>query len=144
MQNILFLRSEIRISSLEARSKTAFGTTNGKWHWNVALFRICSLPGVFCYLMSQILSGLNLCFTYLDDILIYSISWKEHLQHPGNHLNHLKAAKLKIKLSKCLFFKQGLHYLGHVISKQGIWPLPEKVIAITNLKEPCNVLLHLI
>ena len=53
----------------------------------------------------------------------------------GNHLQPSKIGKIKIKLSKCQFFEH-LHYLEHIISKQGIQPLPEKVIAITNLKEP--------
>ena len=38
--------------TLDAKMKTTFATTDGKWHWNIALFGICSLPGVFCYLMS--------------------------------------------------------------------------------------------
>ena len=120
----------------EAKLKMAFSTTNGKCHWNIAPFRICSLPDIFCCLMSQILSALNFCFTYLDDILIYSSSWKEHLQHVEIIFNCLKLAKLKIKFSKCQFFKEHLYYLGHITSEQGIQQLPEKVIAITNSKEP--------
>ena len=53
--------------------------------------------------MSQVLSGLNLCFVYLDDILIYSKSWEEYLQHLEMVFNHLDAAKLKIKFSKYQF-----------------------------------------
>ena len=59
----------------EAKPKTAFATS-GKWHWSVAPFGMCSLIGIFCYLMSQLLSGLNFCITCLDKILIYSTSWK--------------------------------------------------------------------
>ena len=66
--------------TLEAKPKTAFATTSGKWNWNVATFGICSLPGVFSYGMSHLMSGLDFCFAYLDDILVYSASWKEHLQ----------------------------------------------------------------
>ena len=72
---------------------------SGKWDWNVAHFGICSLPGIFCYLMSQLLTGLGFCFMYLDDILIYSTSWKEHLQQLETVLSHLQAENLKIKLS---------------------------------------------
>ena len=63
---------------LETKPKTAFAKTSGKWHWKVAPFSICWLSGLFCYLMSQVLSGLDFCFAYLDDILVYSTSWKEH------------------------------------------------------------------
>ena len=51
-----------------AKPETAFATISGIWHWNVAPFGIFSLPGVFCYLMSQVLTGLDFCFGYLDDI----------------------------------------------------------------------------
>ena len=123
----------------KAKPKTAFATTSGKWHLNVAPFRICSLPGVLCYLMSQVLSGLDACFKYLDDILMYSTSWEEHLQHLETVFRHLKAANMNIKPSKCQFFKQYSHYLGHLISEQGIKPLPDKIMVSTNLAEPRNV-----
>ena len=80
----------------EAKLKTAFATS-GKQHWNVA-------P------MSKVLSGFIFCFVYLDNILLYSTSWKEHLQHLEVVFQNLKEANLKIKLSKCHFFKKWLHY----------------------------------
>ena len=51
----------------------------------------------------------------------------------------LKEANLKLKLSKCQFFKKHLHYLGHLISMQGIQPLPKNVSVIQHIKEPSNV-----
>ena len=65
---------------------------------------MCSLTGVFSYFMSQELIGLDICFIYLDGILIYSMSWKEHVQHLENVFSHLQAANLKIELTKCHFF----------------------------------------
>ena len=59
---------------------------------------------------------LNFYFAYLDNILIFNTSWKEHLQHLEIVFNHLKLAKLKIELSKCQFYKQHLNYLGNLIS----------------------------
>ena len=94
---ILFIGSKIRIPSLwpnpEAKPKTGFATTSGLWHWNAASFGIWSLPGIFCYMMSQLLSGLNFCFTYLDNILVYRTSWEEHLLHLEIIFNHLKFAE---------------------------------------------------
>ena len=104
----------------EAKLKTAFATKRGKWHWKMAPFGICSLPDVFYYLMLQVLPGLDFCFAYLDDILNYSASWKENLQHLEAVFKHLKKENLKIKLSKCQFFKKHLQYLGHLISEQDI------------------------
>ena len=91
----------------ETKPKTAFATSS-KWHWNIAPFSICTLPGAFCYLMLQILSWLDFCFTYLDDIYVYSTSRKEHMQHLEAVFKCLKEASLKIKLSKCQFFKKYL------------------------------------
>ena len=54
-------------------------------------------------------------------------------------LGVLKEVNLKMKLSKCQFFKYHLHYLGHLISKQGIQPLPENASAIRKFKEPSNI-----
>ena len=97
--------------------------------------------------MSQVLSGLNhFIFTYLDDVLIFSNSWEEHLEHLEIVFNGFKSASLEIKLSKCQFFKKQLHYLGHKISAEGLEPLPEKLKAIMNLvlakniDEACHIL----
>ena len=64
------------------------------------------------------------------------MSWKEHLQQVFECLNE---ANLKLKLSKCQFFKKHLHYLGHFTSEQSIQPLPGKISAIDKLKDPINI-----
>ena len=92
-----------------------------------------------CYLMSQVLSGLDFCFMYLYDRLVYNTWWKEHPLHLEMVLKHLKEANLKIKHGKCQFYKRNLHFLGHLISEHGIQPLPEKVSPIEKLKEPSNI-----
>ena len=110
----------------------------GNKYLNVAPFNICSLLGVFYYLMSQILSGLDFCFTYHVETLIYSWYWEELWHHLKVVFKCLKEANIKIKVSKWQFFKKHLHYLGHLISEQGIQPLPKKVLAIQHIKEPSN------
>ena len=67
---------------------------------------------------------------YLDDIIIFSHNEKEHLKHIEIIFQKLKAAGLKLKESKCDFFKKEIHYLGHLISDEGIHPLPEKLDTI--------------
>ena len=94
------------------------------------------------YFMLPYVTGLfrvSFCLTYLDNILICSSSWMQHLHHLEVVFKCLKEADLKLKLSKHQFFENHLHYLGHVISKQGIQPLPQKVSAIQHMKEPINV-----
>ena len=63
---------------------------------------------------------------YLDDIIIFSKTKEEHLQHLEEIFERLRKAGLKLKLQKCSFFKKHIQYLGHLISDEGIQPLPEK------------------
>ena len=93
--------------------KTAFIIPDGDYQWNVVPFGLAMAVNTFQYLMSQVLTGLNsFVFTYLDDILIFSKSWEEHLKHLNIVFNRFKSAGLKFKLSKCHFFKIHLHYLS--------------------------------
>ena len=75
---------------------------------------------------------------YLDDIIIYSRSEQEHLEHLEEIFIRLKAAGLKLKLEKCCFFKKHIQYLGHLISADGIQPLPEKLKSIVKMPSPKN------
>ena len=75
---------------------------------------------------------------YLDDIIIYSRSEKEQLEHLEEIFTRLKTAGLKLKLEKCCFFKKHIQYLGHLISADGIQPLPEKLESIAKMPAPRN------
>ena len=75
---------------------------------------------------------------YQDDIIIYSRSEQEHLEHLEEIFIRLKAAGLKLKLEKCCFFKKHIQYLGHLISADGIQPLPEKLESIAKMPAPKN------
>ena len=88
--------------------------------------------------MNKVLNGLNFILAYLDDIIIFSETAKQHLKHIQIVLTRLKQAKLMLKKSKCSFFKQELHYLGHLLTTNGIKPQTEKVKAISEMKPPKN------
>ena len=75
---------------------------------------------------------------YLDNIMIYSRSEKEHLEHLEEIFSRLKAAGLKLKLEKCCFFKKHIQYLSHLILAEGIKPLPEKLESIAKMPAPKN------
>ena len=129
----------IRITE-EAKKKTAFVTADSKYQWNVASFGLATAVSTFQYLMSKVLTSLsNFAFIYLDDILIFSKTYEEHLQHLHSVFEKFKEAGLKIKLSKCQFFKTHLCYLGQRISAYGLEPLPEKLEAIRNLAPTKNI-----
>jgi hypothetical protein len=76
---------------------------------------------------------------FLDDILVYSKSEEEHEQHLRMVLQVLREHQLYAKLRKCSFYQRQIHYLGHIISEEGIVVDPEKVEAIREWSAPRNV-----
>ena len=111
----------------ESKAKTAFVTPFGKYEFNSVLFGLAQAPAYFQQLISMVLQDCrDFAMAYLDDIIIFSRTPEEHLKHIEIIFQKLKAAGLKLKESKCDFFKSEIHYLGHLISDKGIQPLPEK------------------
>ena len=108
--------------------------------WNVVPFGLATTVSTFQYLMSTVLTGLNnFAFMYLDDVLVYLETYNDYLHHLNIVFERLQKASLKIKLSKCQFFKTRLHYLSHRISANRLEPLPQKLKAIRNLAPARNV-----
>ena len=120
-----------------AKPKSAFVLSSlGKYQFNRVPFGLAQAPAYFQKLINDVLKGCNFAMGYLDDIIIYSRSEKEHLEHLEEIFTRLKAAGLKLKLEKCCFFKKHIQYLGHLISADGIQPLPEKLESITKMPVP--------
>ena len=82
--------------------------------------------------------ALNFTLPYLDDDMIFSENAEQHLKHIQIVLNRLKQANLKLKKSKCAFFKKELHYLSHLLTIHGIKPQTEKTKVISEMKPPTN------
>ena len=102
-------------------------------------FGLAQAPAYFQLLMSKVLEGLSYAMTYLYDIIIFSKNELEHLEHLEEVFCQLRMAVLKMKHSKCDFFKSEIHYLGHLISADGISPLPDKLDTIKNIPVPKDV-----
>ena len=95
-----------------AKPKSAFVLSSlGKYQFNRVLFGLAQAPAYFQKLINDVLRGCNFAMGYLDDIIIYSRSEKEHLEHLEEIFIRLKAAGLKLKLEKCCFFKKHIQYL---------------------------------
>ena len=101
-------------------------------------FGLAQALSYFQQLMNQVLQGLDFAIAYLDDIVIFSHSELEHLQHFEIVFKRLQDVGLNLKESKCDFFRSQKHYLGHMLSAEGIQPLPEKLDSITNMPAPEN------
>ena len=119
-----------------SRAKTAFVTPFGKYEFLMVPFGLAQAPAYFQLLMNKVLKGLKFVMTYLDDIIIFSQDELQHLEHLEIVFSHLWEAGLKMKHSKCDFFKSEIHYLGHLISPEGISPLPNKLDSIKHMPVP--------
>ena len=122
------------------KEKTAFACHKDLFEFNVMPFGLSNAPAVFQELMSVVLQGCNNFATaYLDDILVFSATLEEHLEHLSIIFDKLRQHKLKLKLKKCGFLKLETNYLGFVISEDGIQPDQKKVEAIRGLPAPTCV-----
>lgn len=90
--------------------KTAFTTGSGLYHFNVLPFGLCNAPASFERLMERVLYGLHwkICLVYLDDIIVYSSSFEQHLERLQKVLDCLQSAGLKLKPQKCKLFRTEL------------------------------------
>ena len=119
-----------------SRAKTAFVMPFGKYEFLMVPFGLAQAPAYFQLLMNKVLKGLKFAMTYLDNIIIFSQDELQHLEHLEIVFSHLREAGLKMKCSKCDFFKSEIHYLGHLISPEGISPLPNKLDSIRHMPVP--------
>ncbi len=103
-------------------------------------YGIINGPSVFSRLMTIVLESLDhFAISYLDDILVFSETEQEHLNHIQQVFDRLREHKLKLKLTKCSFMQAETQYLGHIVNESGISPDPEKVEAIRSMSAPTSV-----
>ena len=119
-------------------AKTAFRTHHGHYEFLVMPFGLSNAPATFQALMNDVLRPYlrKFVLVFFDDILIYSASWAEHLQHVGIVLETLQAHHLHLKRSKCSFGATSVAYLGHVISEGGVAMDADKVAAVASWPPP--------
>ena len=121
----------------ESRAKSAFIVPMGKWQFKHTPFGLSQAPVYFQLLIDKVLMGCSgFTMGYLDDIIIFSKTEEEHLQHLEEIFNRLCKFGLKMKREKCSFFKKHIQYLGHLVSENGFEPLPEKLESIRKMPAP--------
>ena len=120
----------------ESRPKTAFISSFGKWEFKRCPFGLAQAPAYFQRLVNEVLSGLTFASGYLDDILVFSPDMETHLKHLKSLFEKLREADLKLKEVRCNFLKKHIQYLGHIVSREGITPVPEKLESIRNILPP--------
>ena len=104
-------------------------------------FGLTNAPATFQRLMECVLAGLTgeQCLIYLDDIIVFSSTFEEHLRRLANVFAALREAGLKLKPSKCFFAQKEVHYLGHVISAAGVSPDPAKTEVVSSYPIPTDL-----
>ena len=114
--------------------KTAFQTHFGQFEFRVMPFGLTGAPGTFQAAMNSTLAPLlrKFVLVFFDDILIYSRTYEEHLDHLKQVFELLQVHDWKLKLSKCAFAQRSINYLGHVISGDGVATDPEKITTVTS------------
>lgn len=120
------------------KEKTAFATPDGLFEFNVMPFGLCNAPATFERMIDTVLRGLKwkTCLCYLDDIVIFSSSFSQHLERLDEVLTCLAKAGLQLNTKKCRFASRSIKVLGHVVSKLGIEPDPDKVAAVLHFPRP--------
>ena len=123
----------------ESKEKTAFVCHHGLYQYCRMPFGLTNAPATFQRLMDKLFTGWNFVFIYLDDILIASKSFSEHITHITQVLQRLQEAGLKVKPSKCVFGEKQVDYLGFNISARGVCPTHKNMLAVKEFPRPTTV-----
>ena len=121
------------------KEKTAFRTSSGQlYEFNQVPFGLCNAPATFSRLMDRVLSGLHweTCLFYLDDIIVFSSTWEEHLARLRQVFERLRHADLKLGAEKCAFTAKEVSYLGHRVTEEGLLPDSALLVAIQEIPPP--------
>ena len=126
----------------EHKSKTAFWTSSGQlFEFNQLPFGLCNALATFSRLMDNVLSGLSweVCLYYLDDIIVFSRDWEEHLQQLRMVLSRLREANLRLGHKKCTLAQSSVTFLGHLVFEDGLQPDPRLSDSISDIQPPMTV-----
>ena len=126
----------------EDKEKTAFICSQGLFEYNVMPFGLKNAPRTFQRVMDEILKEEigEFVTVYLDDIMIYSKNFEEHMKHIDKVLGKLKENNMIVKLKKCQFGKRNIEFLGHIVGRDGLKPDEKKVEKIKQIKIPETVI----
>jgi hypothetical protein len=122
------------------KHKTAFITNHGLYEFNVLAQGLKNSPPSFQRIMSSLLlSCKQFCIVYLDDVLIYSNTFQQHLQHLNQVLAIFNKHKFQLNPQKCELCCTRINYLGHTISVDGVRPLQERIEKFLAIPQPTSL-----
>ncbi|XP_074648994.1 uncharacterized protein LOC141904313 [Tubulanus polymorphus] len=121
-----------------AKEISAFVTPDGLYQYKVMPFGMKNSAASFQRLMNKVAKGLVCVIVYLDDIIVFSTDWNEHLEQLRGLFQNLTAANLTINLSKSEFGKATVRYLGHVVGQGHVKPISAKIQTIIDYPVPVD------
>lgn len=117
---------------------SAFVTPDCFMEYCVMAFRMRNAPSTFQRLINIVLSGVPNCNAYLDDLVIYSTDWEEHVSILRVVFECLKQASLTLNLAKCEFGQATITYLGRKVGQGQVKPVEAKVTAVADFPVPAT------
>ena len=125
----------------EDREKTAFSSGSGLYQFRVMPFGLSNAPATFQRLMQMTLAGLRWrdCLVFLDDIIVHSRSFEEHVETLAKVFRAIGSSGLKLKPKKCRLFQSKVTFLGHTVAEQGVGPDPANVEKVKQYPRPKTV-----
>ena len=127
------------ISNYNHQGSMSINTHRVLYRYTMLPFGVSSAPGIFQWVMDNLLQGMTHVVAYFDDILISGRSEQEHLDNLEPVFKKCLEAGMRLKSEICQFMLPEVDYLGHRITKEGIKPTDKKVRAITHAHTPNNV-----
>ena len=128
---------QVKMSEVD-QPKTAFTSPMGLFEFTRMPFGLVNAPAAFQRLMTTVFGDMNFesVLIYLDDIIVFSTTLEEQVKRLSQVFNRLRENGLKLKPSKCHLFQSSVHYLGHVVSGEGITTDPAKISAVKDWPVP--------
>lgn len=125
----------------EDRFKSAFITQHGHYEWRSMPFGLKNAPAIFQRILSGILKRKNLsnfAVNYLDDILVFSPSFEEHVSHVRSVILAVYKEGFRLNFKKCNFAASSIQYLGHILGPDTVKPLQDNLVAINSFPTPSS------
>lgn len=120
----------------EAKKYLVINTHRGLLRYERLPFGLASAPAIFQKSMEELLAGIEGVVIYLDDVTVTAPNDVLHVERLAKVLNRFRTAGLRLRKDKCEFLKEEIEFLGHLVSKDGIMPNPDKVKAISEMPPP--------
>ena len=121
-----------------AKPLTAFLAFDQLYQYCRMPFGLVNAPATFSRIMRKLLNNMEKVVNYIDDILVYTVTWEEHVEKLNELMKRLRDANLTAKPSKCYFGFERVQFLGHMVEKGCRYPNPDKTEKIYNAPRPAT------